>query len=169
VDPFLSYFAGFFDGEGSIGIYSNTNKHRGRTLRVQVTQTVTPTSTELLREVQARWGGSLAVMNRRERRHAWNWQASARTGRRVLVEIRPWLRLKAAEADIALAYWDERGFAQRAGNGRFLPLSPQIRMLGDHAEAALKAAKRGGVAASSEVIPALSSQPVSSEPPSALW
>jgi hypothetical protein len=52
------------------------------------------------------------------------------------------LRVKAAQADIAINYWNERGFARRDTNGRFLPLSDDIRRRGDEAEAALKAAKR---------------------------
>jgi hypothetical protein len=141
VDAFLSYMVGFFDGEGSIGIYTN-GKAQGRTLRVQLTQTITPDSTELLRECRSRWGGSLALMNRTAKRPAWNWQVSSAKGVCVLNDIRPWLRLKATEADLALAFWDERTFARRDARGRFLPLSPEVRMRGDDAQAALKAAKR---------------------------
>jgi hypothetical protein len=72
VDAFLPYIAGFFDGEGSIGIYRGGHTN-GRALRVQLTQNVTPDSTELLRECRIRWGGSLSLMNRSARRPAWNW------------------------------------------------------------------------------------------------
>jgi hypothetical protein len=144
MDPFLPYFAGFFDGEGSIGIYRNSRHHQpGRTLRVQVTQNVSREATELLEEAQRRWGGALTIMNRTHARPAWMWQVSASKGVRALREIRPWLRVKAEQADIALAYWDERTFMRRAANGQFLPLSETVRQQGATAEAALKALKRG--------------------------
>jgi hypothetical protein len=104
VDTFLPYFAGFFDGEGSIGVYTNGNKHRGRTLRVSITQNVGPEATELLKESRRRWGGALTLMNRTYARPAWIWQVSASNGVRALRDMRPYLRLKAAQADIALGY-----------------------------------------------------------------
>ena len=140
MDTFLPYLAGFFDGEGSIGIYSNGAK-KGRTLRVQLTQNVSPLATELLQECRSRWGGSLSLMNRSLRKQAWNWQASAANGRRVLLDIRPWLRLKAAEADIALRFWDERGFCRRDASGRFLALDATTVRRMDATEAALRLAK----------------------------
>jgi hypothetical protein len=76
------------------------------------------------------------------RRNAWNWQASARIGARVLTDIRPWLRLKAPEPDIALTYWNGRASAVRDGNGRFLAMCEEDRRNAEAAEAAVKAAKR---------------------------
>jgi hypothetical protein len=144
VDPFLPYFAGFFDGEGSIGIYRNTRYHQpGRTLRVQVTQNVGREATELLQEARGRWGGALSMMNRAHARPAWMWQVSASKGVRALRDIRPWLRVKAEQADVALNYWDARTFMRRGVNGQFLPLSEAMRTEGATAEAALKALKRG--------------------------
>jgi hypothetical protein len=141
VDAFLPYISGFFDGEGSIGIYRNGNTN-GRALRVQLTQNVTPDSTELLRECRERWGGSMALMNRSAKRPAWNWQVSSSNGVRALMDMRPWLRLKAAEADLVLRFWDQRTFARRDSRGRFLPLSAEIRLQAEEVEAALRAAKR---------------------------
>ena len=167
MDPLLPYLAGFFDGEGSIGIYTNRNPHRGRTLRVQITQNVSNESTRLLQECRRRWGGSLSVMNRSYKRDAWNWQTSSASGVRFLREVRPWLKLKAAQADIALGFWDERGFRRRGPGGRFLPLSAEVRALGDEAEAALRAAKRGDAAHESRAVPA--TRLVLPAPQAALW
>jgi hypothetical protein len=57
VELSLPCIAGFFGGEGSIGIYMN-GQGRGRTLRVQITQNVTPQSTMMLTAIRERWGGS---------------------------------------------------------------------------------------------------------------
>ena len=143
MDPFLPYLAGFFDGEGSIGIYRNGNQHGGRTLRVQLTQNVSVASTLLLKECQTRWGGSLCEMNRNNKRTAWNWQASATSGVKALSDIRPWLRLKAEEADIALEWWGQRPLPRRGAAGRYLPFSAGERDFDAAAEVRLKAAKTG--------------------------
>jgi hypothetical protein len=120
----------------------NGNKHRGRTLRVQITQNVGTEATRLLQEAQRRWGGALTLMNRSYARQAWCWQVSASKGVRALRDMRPWLRLKAEQADVALHYWDERTFERRGMNGQFLPLSESVRQQGSAAEMQLKALKR---------------------------
>ena len=141
MDPFVVYIAGFFDGEGSIGIYSNGSGH-GRTLRVQLTQNASSLSTALLHECRTRWGGSISPMNRTSKRPAWNWQASAASGAAVLEDLHPWLRLKRPEAEIALAYWSARAETRRNSAGRWVKFTPDELALGLEAEAALKAAKR---------------------------
>ncbi|MGY1823305.1 hypothetical protein [Geodermatophilus sp. SYSU D00079] len=140
MDPLLPYCAGFFDGEESIGIYRNGSAH-GRTLRVQLTQNATVRSTPLLLEFQSRWGGSLCAMNRTYARPAWNWQVSASAGAKVLKDIRPWLRLKCDEADIALEWWTKRPVPQRGPGGRYLPFTAEQRAFDAAAEERLKAAK----------------------------
>lgn len=142
MDPFLPYLAGFFDGEGSIGIYRNGQRH-GCTLRVQITQTVTPESTELLTGCRQRWGGSLGPFNRTLRRPAWNFQVTASKGIAMLDDIRPWLRLKAEQADYATDWWAQRDRAARGPDGRMLPMSAESAQRDREAEAVLKAMKHG--------------------------
>ena len=139
--PPLPYVAGFFDGEGSIGIYKN-GKTWGRTLRVQITQTVSPQATALLAAMRDRWGGSLSPFNKELRRAAWNWQASANNGYVFLRDVRPWLLLKADQADVALAWWSIRTGPRRDGNGRMLPMLPEVRAADELADQALKDLKR---------------------------
>jgi hypothetical protein len=81
-------------------------------------------------------------MNRGGKQPAWIWQASAATGAAVLLDIRPWLRLKRNEADIALAYWNERATVTRDSGGRWTPFTAAEQDIGLRAEAALKAVKR---------------------------
>jgi hypothetical protein len=150
LDPFLLYFAGFFDGEGSIGIYSN-GPGKGRTLRVQLTQNATLLSTALLHDCRSRWGGSISPMNRTSKRPAWIWQASAASGAAVLEDVCPHLRLKRPEAELALAYWAARARTTRDSAGRWVRFTPEELAIGVEAEAALKAAKRQ-VEASPEVL-----------------
>lgn len=136
----LPYVAGFFDGEGSIGIYRN-GRGNGCTLHVQITQTVGPQADELLRAIQARWGGSLTPMNKKLRRPAWNYQASASAGVALLRDLRPYLLLKADQADVALAWWDAREKPRRGADGRRMPMSPEGRAHDQRASETLKAMK----------------------------
>jgi hypothetical protein len=140
VELSLPYLAGFFDGEGSIGIYTN-GQRSGRTLRVQITQTVTPHSTELLTAMRDRWGGSLCPFNRALRRNAWNWQASATNGYVFLRDVRPWLFLKADQADVALAWWPNRTGPRRGADGRLLPMLPDARAADELAQRLLRKLK----------------------------
>jgi len=136
----LPYLAGFFDGEGCIGIYTN-GKGNGRTLRVQLTQTVTPQSTALLIAMRSRWGGSLCQFNKELRRPAWNWQASAAKGYLFLCDIRPWLLLKADQADVVLDWWPNRTGPQRGKDGRLLPMLPEARAADELAQERLRELK----------------------------
>lgn len=147
MDPFLPYLAGFFDGEGSIGIYRNGRAvSGGRTLRVQLTQTATRAGTQLLEECQVRWGGSLCLMNREMKRTAYNWQASSGAGIRVLRDLRPWLRLKVEQADIVLEWWEGRPTVRpRNSQGRVLPFAPEVAARDHAAELAVKAVKHEGL------------------------
>lgn len=140
MEPSLSYLAGFFDGEGSIGIYKN-GRRTGWTLRVQITQTISVRSTELLTVLRGRWGGSLCPFNKKLRRAAWNWQVSAKNGYLFLCDIRPWLLLKADQADVALNWWSNRLPPQRGKNGRILLASPEVRAANELAARTLKELK----------------------------
>src|SRR5215472_5589059 len=133
----LPYLAGFFDGEGSIGIYTS-GQSRGRTLRVQITQTITPQSTALLTAMRDRWGGSLCPFNKALRRPAWNWQASAARGYVFLCDVRPWLLLKADQADVVLAWWPNRTGRRRGANGQLLPMLPEALAIDELAQQTLR-------------------------------
>jgi hypothetical protein len=137
----LPYLAGFFDGEGSIGIYMN-GQRQGLTLRVRLTQTVSPQSTMMLTAIRDRWGGSLCPFNRSLRRNAWNWQVSAAHGHAFLCDIRPWLLLKAEQADVVLNWWPNRGKPQRDARGRNLPKTPEARAADEAAARALRDLKK---------------------------
>jgi hypothetical protein len=142
MDLNLAYMAGFFDGEGSIGIYRGGSA-AGRSLRCQVTQNVSPESAALLKACRARWGGSLAIMNRRLKYPAYNWQVSGPRALRLLCELRPYLTVKAAQADVAIEWQQNKPVPNRGPDGRMLPQSPVITAYHDEVAARLAALKRG--------------------------
>lgn len=102
----LAYFAGLFDGEGCIHI----RKTRTKTLKptYALVCKISMCSFYLLNDIQGLFGGSLI----QERPHKysnrynklWTWTASCRIAGRFLLILRPFLRLKGAEADLALEF-----------------------------------------------------------------
>ena len=120
----VEYVAGFFDGEGSIGVYENGRKTPF--LRTQLTQNVGRASSLLLGALVERYGGNLS---RQKTSHGvkFNWQLNSRRACRFLVEMTPHLVLKKEQAEMAVAWFFLRdGRAQRSKGGRFLPMDSPI-------------------------------------------
>lgn len=96
----LEYLAGFFDGEGYIGVvHESTNKRYG--LRACVYNNV-PLGPTMFAE---RFGGKIQQRKQRGRLiESWYWLVQGRNAKKFLREIRPYLNLKAQEADLALQF-----------------------------------------------------------------
>jgi hypothetical protein len=94
------YIAGFFDGEGSIGI-SPPRRTSLYLLHVQISQ-VDPTVLWLIKE---RFGGKIIRQRRDDhQRDIHRWSAEARIAERFILAIHPYLVVKRAQADIALSF-----------------------------------------------------------------
>ena len=114
----LDYIAGFFDGEGSVGIYRNGQ--RSWHLRTQLTQNIDRSTTALLSELRQRFGGNLATMRSPIYRAsvAYNWQLNGAVAAAFLREVLPYLRLKREQADFAIAWQSIQQKASRDERGR---------------------------------------------------
>jgi len=117
VDPFLPYLAGFYDGEGTVGIYG-----RGRngtySLTAGINQLVSPASTQLFSECQVRWGGRFSIY-RPGTRDACSWSLPGQKAYDFLVELRPWVRLKLGQVELAIEWWENRYRARNMGGSKF--------------------------------------------------
>lgn len=117
----VEYQAGFFDGEGSIGIYKNGNGifH----LRTQLTQNILPTSTILLEEFKNLYGGNLSQMKSSIYRNgaAYNWQLNGIGAVTFLQTLLPFLVLKKEQATVALSWFKISQKPERDSNGRYKP------------------------------------------------
>ena len=115
-----TYIAGFFDGEGSIGIYRNGqgNFH----LRTQLTQNVLPSTEELLVELRNRFGGNLSRMKSPiyRRNEAFNWQNNGFGAANFLGQMLPYLRIKRDQAELAIVWQSSRPKACRDARGRMM-------------------------------------------------
>lgn len=85
----LDYYAGYFDGEGCIGFYTN--------LQVGVSNTFTPA----LKELQNLFGGSIRTKTY-SGRPCYEWRVFGSTALAFLNEISPFLKEKRPQAELAI-------------------------------------------------------------------
>lgn len=101
--PSLDYLAGYFDGEGYIGILppNKTNKHR---LRVSVGNTYLP----ILEEFKNRFGGYITITNRGINKPVHYWTCSDQIAKNFLQEIYPLLKEKQSQAWLGLEFMAQK-------------------------------------------------------------
>ncbi len=109
----LQYIAGFFDGEGSVGLYKTG---RGTYfLRVQVVQNVTRASAALFHDLRTVYGGAWSPVKGKK---AANWQLSGDNAECFLKDIQPHVRLKKDQVNLALYWLSRRQLPARDERGR---------------------------------------------------
>ncbi len=98
----ISYYAGFFDGEGCIMIKKPSKTCMNYILEVRITNTYRP----ILEKFSSRFGGTIHKGIRRSERHKekWQWCISARMAYEFLLVITPFLHLKKLEAELAIEF-----------------------------------------------------------------
>lgn len=147
----LAYLAGVVDSDGTIGIKKST--YRVRVIRDSMQPTYSERITvrqvdyqavELLHEI---FGGRLGLTKPTARygRPMFEWQVTDLRAYRCLVALRPHLRIKAAQADnaIALRRLKERSKRERVGINRgHAGAAPRPGYIGRDMEELFLAAKR---------------------------
>lgn len=104
--PSAEYIAGLFDGEGSIFIAEKHRTHQ-RAVSHIMTVSITNTNQRILKDVKARFGGSVSGPQRPAReqeKNFYGWRASSLIARRFLEEIYPYLRIKSNAAWLAICF-----------------------------------------------------------------
>lgn len=94
-----AYLAGIIDGEGSVILYKRREV-------VAVMLTVSNTAKQLLDWIADKTGVGAVCSQYKEtekRKATWFWRCNADAAESVLQQIRPYLVLKSAQADLALA------------------------------------------------------------------
>lgn len=100
-EQWLAWAAGFVDGEGCITI-----SHRRSDNGHFVVLTVVQIAQAPLHILQSLFGGSISAKTRyrSDLRQVWFWKTTTKQAGAALVELRPYLVVKAAEADIAIEF-----------------------------------------------------------------
>lgn len=117
MSPSKPYIAGFFDGEGSIGIYSRKDRKGGYHLRTQLTQNLTPKSLELIEFLQSVYGGNFSPHKTLSMNTNFNWQLNGDKAVVFLEDILPFLVLKEEQALLAIEFQKNRPTINRNRNG----------------------------------------------------
>lgn len=114
MDTNLAYVAGLIDGEGCIHLDTTGNTYKAR-----VSVGMTQPARSLLEELHAEWGGTLYQQRAATDRWAaaFTWHMTGPPAERFLLAIRPYLRLKTAQADLALEVQNLWHSLDRRGNG----------------------------------------------------
>ena len=126
-----AYFAGFFDGEGCISIarqkktWGAKDQPHFHRLRINLSQK----DPAVLRQLYDMIGGTLSATN-----GVWKWFADDAFAVEFLMQIRPYLRIKAVQADIAIEF----AKTKKRGNGS---LTAEVFSLREHYCNAIRAEK----------------------------
>lgn len=114
------YIAGFFDGEGSIGIYTTGKKSFH--LRVQLVQG--QAGCHILYELQSRFGGNVSKSKSTSGNDKFNWQLNSQPAMKFLIWLEPQLQLKKDQARIGIMWELTRPKMSRDAYGRIVPIKP---------------------------------------------
>jgi len=136
--PDIRWLAGFFDGEGSIGVYRTSGG--GHNLKIQIVQSASINSERLFSSLRYFYGGNYS-RHKTTHRPKFTYQIDAKYAYRFLNHIRPYLVFKAAQADVAIKWFENRPAQVRKKNGR---LGTIRRAADTKTELMLKKMKREG-------------------------
>ena len=104
-----AYLAGLIDGEGYIGITRHRNK-TGQRQAFHLSQLkISNNCREILEELKAEFRGSISLNSNRPRhiqslRENWQYMVTAKQCVKLLELIRPFLRIKRPQADLAIEF-----------------------------------------------------------------
>ena len=102
----LAYLAGILDGEGSISIHKHKDKNSQLGYYYQLVINVANTNEWLINWIHLNFGGNIYKkrMLAKHYKQVYLWSASSNQAKTLLELILPYLRLKKAQADIALQF-----------------------------------------------------------------
>jgi hypothetical protein len=124
------YVAGIIDGEGTVGVYFNTQGV------VNLRVNVGCTCRELIDSLAITYGGSVCVKRQQNpnAKHCWVWQASSKAvSEKVLRAIAPYVFIKRDQVSLALRFLEltstHRNYRSNAENAEILDIAERFRTL----------------------------------------
>jgi len=112
------YLAGFFDGEGCVGVYKNSSGgYSSYRLETLITQSKSRNSKSLFRTLKKMFGGYITVINRSGCwRTMYIYRLCGLNAIKFLLTIRPYLIFKAAQADVTIQWYKRRTIRTKGKN-----------------------------------------------------
>lgn len=112
-DESALYFAGFFDGEGCVGLYERLAKHCGNALtpNISIGLSIANTNVEVLKHIHRTIGGHRPekghvkpTMNGSPGKKLFRWAAQSRESYHILKRVLPYLIVKREQALLAIEF-----------------------------------------------------------------
>lgn len=100
----LAYFAGFFDGEGSIGIAKHKSKSCIRGYFHELFIQVSNSNHSVILKFKQYFGGSIIPFKAPKKLQMWRWTISTRKAFKFLKKILPFLIVKKTQADLGIEF-----------------------------------------------------------------
>ena len=100
----LAYYAGIFDGEGTVGIIERKPSKKGNNPNFYLAVTICSTDEWLVRQLQFAFGGSVykGKSSQPQNHPVWGWTIACKKAIAFLEVILPYLHLKRAQVEIGL-------------------------------------------------------------------
>jgi LAGLIDADG endonuclease len=111
------YIAGFFDGEGSIGIYPRKDR-KSFHLRTQLAQNKNVASTELFQLLARTFGGNISIQRSLSGKEKYNWQLNSDAAQTFLTWLYNDLFIKKEQAFEAIRWQNSRPNLERNSLGQ---------------------------------------------------
>lgn len=124
------YLAGFFDGDGCVAVYKN-GRGTSHSLQVQITQNKSPRVSELMLMLTTHFGGCCTSFVSRSKRQAYIWQASGQKALAFLEMIRPHVRTKLPQLELAVNWYQNRPEPKRNSRGHIEKIDPVVLAEGE--------------------------------------
>ena len=104
------YFAGFFDGEGYIGLLKRT---RGKYIEHFVQLSLGQKDGEIMGWIKENFGGNVYLV---KRDGSYYWTSSNKNAYKLLKRIIPYLKYKKPQAELAIEFFEGRGKERKLSN-----------------------------------------------------
>ena len=143
----LAYYAGLFDGEGCIHIRRTKTKHQK--LAYALVCKISMCNFFILNELKYRFGGCLR-MERKDKYHnkynkLWSWTLSCHKALVFLNAVYPFLKLKRAEAELAMQFQENKVSGAHQGHRGNVPKTPEQLAIEEAQYILMRNLKKGGV------------------------
>ncbi len=116
----IAYFAGVFDGEGCIIIHKSKSKAKSPNYSYVAEVNLANTNEWIVRQFHFSFGGGCYLRKKQgeHTRQIWAWQIGANKAADFLEIILPYLRIKKAQAEIALGFQRHKRHSNPKGGKR---------------------------------------------------
>lgn len=103
---FVAYTAGFFDADGSVGVYPNSNPTLKRGVQFFLRASISQKHwMPIILEWKAAWdGGCWQASSRDKSKKWWDWTVRSNDAAKFLADIYPYLRNKREQAKLAMEF-----------------------------------------------------------------